>query len=400
MSADSSSPNEDRPGVGRGAVDGAGTAGHHTVAPARETSRVLTVTLNPTVDICLEVDRLVAEGKNRARVRSVQAGGGGINVARCVRRLGGDATAIYVSGGDTGQRLDHLLDAEGLDHLHISVAGETREAVVVSETGTGRSYHLVPPGPRITGNESARCLNGIRSQSSGCGALVLTGSFPPGVDDDFVLRVVREARAAGTPVFLDIAAEQVRPLRGERAFLVRLDRVEAARLVGHEIASFADARAANALLLESGTARYAVTTVGALGAVLSDDDADHEISAPPLPTPPRSDACAGDSLVAALTDRFVRGHGILYACEFGVAAAAATVLLPGTEVFEPETVDMLRRLVRTRTVPRPPAASRAPDPPLEQNTTRSEPRREIPHHQVTTPVTDAIGAGDRRKESS
>lgn len=352
--------------------DGSDTRGHRVSAAGaserRTPPRILTVTLNPAVDVCLEVERLAGEGKNRARVRSVQAGGGGINVARCIRRLGGAVTAMYVSGGDTGRRLDHLLETEALDRLRVPVEGETREALVVAETRTERSYHIVPPGARMTDHEVARCLAMIRAEASAYRAIVVTGSFPPGVRDDFAATVVCEARATATPVLVDITGRHLRHLRGEDAFLIRLDRIEAAGLIGHTIASFEDARQANRHLLETGATRHAVTTVGGLGAVFSDADADHEISAPPLPTPPRSDACAGDSLVAALTYRIARGDSCLAACEFGVAAAAATVLLPGTDVFDPETADALVRQVRITRVPRRRPNRACVDPPPDPDT--------------------------------
>lgn len=324
--------------------------------------RVLTVTLNPTVDICLEVNELIAEGKNRARVRSVRAGGGGINVARCIRRLGGMATALYLSGGDTGLRLDHLLADEGMDRRRVPVGGGTREAFVVADTRTGHSYHIVPPGATITERETAGALAAIRAGLPGSAALVVTGSVPPGIPDDFTATVVRQARPGGIPVLIDVTGGQLRRLPGENVFLIRLDRKEAAGLIGSPIRSFDDARRANHRLLESGATRHAVTTVGALGAVYSEPGIDYEISAPPLPGRARSDACAGDSLVAALTYRIVRGDGCLRACELGVAAAAATVSLPGTDVFEPTTVDELVRQVRVRSVAhRPdPAGARRP----------------------------------------
>lgn len=115
----------------------------------------------------------------------------------------------------------------------------------------------------------------------------------------------------------------------------------------------------NDLLLAGRSCDHAVTTVGALGAVYSDHRAHYEISAPPLPHPFRSDACAGDSLVAAITYHLAAGGEPLRACEFGVAAAAATVQLPGTDVFDragdgspgpagPQSAHQPKRLVRGR----------------------------------------------------
>lgn len=299
------------------------------------TARILTVTLNPTVDICLEVAELRAEGKNRARVRSIRPGGGGLNVARCIRRLGGNATAVYAAGGDTGLRLDHLLAAEGLDLIRVPVEGETREALVVTETGTGHSYHIVPPGPTVSEAEAAEVLAVVLAATADSAAVVVTGSVPPGVQDGFTAAAAAQARATGVPVLVDVTRDQLLRLGGADVFLIRLDRKEAAGLIGRPVASFADARRANRSLIETMATRHAVTTVGALGAVYSEPGTDYEISAPPLPGRPRSDACAGDSLVAALTYRIARGDSCLRACEFGVAAAAATVALPGTDVFAP-----------------------------------------------------------------
>lgn len=92
-----------------------------------------------------------------------------------------------------------------------------------------------------------------------------------------------------------------------------------------------------------------------------------DLSAPP----PRSDACAGDSLIGALTYRLAEEDPCLRACEYGVAAAAATVLLPGTEVFQRSTVDALVGEVRTQTVVRETGVSSDFAPPRRRQTARS-----------------------------
>ncbi|MEV6426393.1 PfkB family carbohydrate kinase [Nocardia sp. NPDC051463] len=310
-------------------------------------STILTVTLNPTVDISLEVPRLISGGKNRARLCSVQGGGGGINVARCINRLGGSVTAVHTSGGEVGRRLDHLLDEEGMDHRRIEIGSDTREAIIVAEEWTGHSYHIVPPGPELTEIEEIRCVEEIVVAAQHCSYAVITGGATPGLRDDFCAEVAHHIRPYGTPIILDITGMQLRKILEEPVFLIRLDRREAADLIGRPIDAFNDARTANDCLLDLGATEYAVTTVGGLGAVCSDQNTHYEISAPPLPRPPRSDACAGDSLVAAVTYQLVQGSSCVHACEYGVAAAAATVMLPGSAVFERATVDALLPEVRT-----------------------------------------------------
>ncbi|MEU7143905.1 PfkB family carbohydrate kinase [Nocardia sp. NPDC046473] len=313
---------------------------------------ILTVTLNPTVDISLEVDRLNDEGKNRARVRSVQGGGGGINVARCIGRLGGSAFALHTYGREVGQRLNRLLDEEGLAHRGIEIGSDTREAVVVAETLAWHSYHLVPPGAELTAIERDRCAEEIIAAAQQGSYLVLTGSVPPGLPEDFCARIVRGIDPSSTRVVLDIAGAQLRAALSENSFAIRLDRREAAGLIGRPVECFEDAQAANDFLLDIGATGNAISTVGALGAVYSNAVFHHRLSAPSPRSPARSDACAGDSLVGAFTFQLAAGADCLHACEYGVAAAAATVMRPGTEVFAPATVDALLPAVRTHRVER------------------------------------------------
>ncbi|MEU2254965.1 1-phosphofructokinase family hexose kinase [Nocardia xishanensis] len=317
-----------------------------------EQPRILTVTLNPTVDLSLDVRQLVSGGKNRAQLSSVQGGGGGINVARCLARLGVPAMALHTSGREVGRRLNRLLDEEGLLHRSIDIDTETREAFVIGEEWSGHSYHVVPPGPRLSEADTVRCAEAIVSAARDFSYLVLTGSATPGLRDDFSADIVRSAHADGITTVLDIAGNQLRKALQEKAFLIRLDRREAGELIGRAIEDFPDARAANECVLEIGATDNVVTTVGALGAVYSDREFHHEISAPPLPNPARSDACAGDSLVAALTSRLAAGDSCVCACEYGVAAAAATVMLPGTRVFDRDIVDQLGTAVHTRQIRR------------------------------------------------
>ncbi|MEU4651951.1 1-phosphofructokinase family hexose kinase [Nocardia fluminea] len=302
---------------------------------------IATFTVNPTVDLSLVVAHLLPEGKTRAQVHSIRGGGGGINVARCVRRLGGAAVAVHTSGREVGARLERLLDDEQLEHESIEIAEDTREAFVLADNAEGRSYHIVAPGPVLTMTEQQRCLDTIADIAARCDYFVLSGGATPGLSEDFSAAVARTAGARGARLIADIAGAQLTTMLRERVFLLRLDRTEAGRLLGHPVTSFADARAVNTWLLERDACEHAITTVGALGAVCSDSHAHYELAAPTLPSPPRSDACAGDSLVAAVAYRLSRGDRVLDACAVGVAAAAATVVLPGTDVFDPATLESL-----------------------------------------------------------
>lgn len=309
---------------------------------------ILTLTVNPTVDICCEVDRLAGIGKTRARVRSVAAGGGGINVARGVSRLGGRATAVHTAGREVGQRLNRLLDEEGVDHLALGIAGETREAFVLFETESRRSYHIVPPGPRLDDSEGERLLDALGRAAGTHRYVVASGSLPGGLPDAFYAAVARRVREAGARLVLDTSGRALRESLHEGVFLRRCNNHEAASLAGRAVRSFDDARAVNESLLAAGATAIAVTTLGELGALCSTRHGHTELRVPPLPGEPLSDAGAGDAMVAALTFRLAAGDDPVEACALGVAVAAASVLTPDTEPFDREVAESLYPAVRMK----------------------------------------------------
>lgn len=309
---------------------------------------ILTFTLNPTVDLTWEVDRLEAAGKVRARVRSVVSGGGGINVARGVTRLGGTATALHSAGGDTGRRLNRLLDLEDFEHRAVDIRGETREALVILETEAARSFHIVPAGPSMTEEEATRGVEALMRAAHGHRYVVVSGSLPPGAPRSLYADVAGRVRSVGSRLVLDTSGEGLQAALEEGVFLVKPNRREASRFLGHPVEGFDDARLVNERLLETRAAVIVVTTIGARGALCSTSDGHTEIRTPPLPRPAVSDAGAGDSLVAGLTFGLVEADDAVDACVLGVAAAAASVLTPGTELFDPAEVESLRARVEVR----------------------------------------------------
>jgi 6-phosphofructokinase 2 len=310
--------------------------------------RIVTLTLNPAVDLCWESGRLSAVGKNRARVRARTAGGGGINVARGVIRLGGRATAVHTAGREIGGLLDRLLEEEGIDHVSVAIAGETREGMVLYETDTRRCYHVVPRGPEVQVDEAERCLAALRRAACGAPYVVASGSLPPGLPADFYGTVARRVSESGSRLILDTSGPALVGALAEGVHLLRCNQHEAASLAGRPVRGFDDARRLNARLLDAGAARVVVTALGSLGALCSTTTEHTEVHAPPLPGELLSDVGAGDSMVAALAVRLAAGDDVVTACTLGVAVAAASVLTAGTAPFDPAVAASVLPDVTTR----------------------------------------------------
>jgi 6-phosphofructokinase 2 len=169
---------------------------------------VATLTLNPTLDVSYSVEALTHTHKLRADPERADPGGGGINVARVLGRLGCPAHCLYLSGGATGPALDGLVEALELPRTRIPIAGQTRVVANVFERATGKEYRIIPPGPPLEADEWNRCLTAVAAIP--CDYLVLSGSLPKGPPEDFYARLAAEARRHGAKVVLDSSGHGLR----------------------------------------------------------------------------------------------------------------------------------------------------------------------------------------------
>lgn len=200
---------------------------------------VLTLTVNPAIDLSTDVDHVAPDQKLRRSAPKLEPGGGGINVARAMRQLGTEAMALWTRGGSTGQLFHELLDGEGISHEPIPVRELTRQNVIVRDRSSGQQYRFGMPGPE-------------------------------------------------------------------------LDRAEAEAVL---------------------------VSLGAAGALLVDGDRTQFIRSPTVPI--RSRVGAGDSMVAVLAWALVRGCDLAESARWGVAAGAAAVMTPGTELCRKDDVERL-----------------------------------------------------------
>ena len=141
-------------------------------------SRIITLTMNPAVDKNATAERILPGKKLRCGPPRSEPGGGGINVARAVKRLGGDSIACYPSGGHIGGLLEKLLHDEGILQHPVPIEGVTRENFNVFETATGHEFRFEMPGPKLTNEEWQRCITEIMPFFSQPEYLVISGSLP------------------------------------------------------------------------------------------------------------------------------------------------------------------------------------------------------------------------------
>ncbi len=305
---------------------------------------IVTLTLNPTIDKSASIAHVVPERKLRCGPPRYEPGGGGINVSRAVAKLGGASTALYLAGGRSGQRLQDLLDAEGLTHRAIPLESETRENLIIYEEATGQQYRFGMPGPQV--DEAARqgvldALSGGRTPDD---FVVVSGSLPPGISKDFLARLASLCRDTGAKLVVDTSGEALAEAVKAGVFLVKPNIDELKTLAGRN--RFDDETHLEDLargIVSDGGSRVVVTSLGAGGAMAVWEDGCERIHAPTVPI--QSKVGAGDSMVAGIVLALARGEALLSAVRFGVAAGAAAVMTPGTELCRREDTERLYRKI-------------------------------------------------------
>lgn len=304
---------------------------------------IATLTLNPTIDVAYEVERVFPTHKMRTDREYHNPGGGGINVARVFTRLGGEAQVFYMSGGATGVALDGLLSRHAFAQSPLRIVGETRVSTAVLERSSGKEYRFVPPGPDISEAEWRAALDALAHVA--CDYVIASGSLPPGVPDDFYAQLGKALAPRGIALVLDSSGAALREgLAGGGVLLAKPSQGELQQLVGAELASKdAIAQAANDLVRQ-GQARYIAVTLGHEGAVLATGD--DSLFLPALPIEAKSAVGAGDSFLAAMVYALAIGWSVQDAFRFGLAGGSAAVLSPGTDLAHPEDIERLYATIR------------------------------------------------------
>jgi 6-phosphofructokinase 2 len=295
--------------------------------------------MNPALDLATEAERVIPTRKLRCSEARYDPGGGGVNVARVIHTLGGEATAIFPAGGPTGELLTSLLAKSGIPHHAVAISGLTRESFSVSERSSGDQFRFVLPGPALTVDEQQRCLAAVTALTPPPDYLVASSSLPPGVPPDFYAELARLAQRSGIRLVLDTSGESLRQAEG--IYLLKPNRNELSQLAGRLLSGETEVRDAAEQLLAEGRAEVVVVSLGRDGALLVSAQGSQHF--PALDVPIRSTVGAGDTMVGAIVFALARGWELVDAVRLGIAASAATLLSPGTGLCRRDDVERLYR---------------------------------------------------------
>lgn len=307
-------------------------------------AKILTLTLNPALDLTVELSRLDAGQVNRSEEMHTHAAGKGVNVAQVLADLGHQVTVSGFLGEDNQQAFETLFAKRGFVDAFIRVPGETRSNIKVAEQD-GRITDINGPGPVVDATAQQALLDRLLQIAPGYDAVVVAGSLPRGVTAQWLRELIESLNALGLKVALDSSGEALRAALLASPWLIKPNTEELADALGCEVVSpIAEAQAA--ARLHSQGIEHVVISHGADG--VNWFSVGSALHASPPKVSVASTVGAGDSLLAGML------HGLLSAdtpeqtLRTATAIAAMAVTQIGFGINDAAQLAQLEQGVRVR----------------------------------------------------
>lgn len=262
---------------------------------------ILTITLNPSVDISYKLDKLSINTINRVDDPPKTAGGKGLNVARVLHQLDVDVAAAGFLGGSLGQFIRSEVSTLGIQDFFVDITGSTRNCIAVIHEG--KQTEILESGPRITEKEAVIFVDAFTKQIEEVDIITISGSLPKGLPNDYYAKLISIAAQQDVPVLLDTGGSlMVTTLaNGPKPFLIKPNEEELADVIGKEIKQESEIKEALSLqMLEN--IPWIVVTLGNKGAIVKHNGTIYKANIPTINAV--NPVGSGDSVVAGFAAGF------------------------------------------------------------------------------------------------
>ena len=305
-------------------------------------SSIVTITFSPCIDKSTSIPVLIPEKKLKCAAPKLEPGGGGINVARAIKKLGGEAIAIFPSGGYTGKFFNHLLEKENIPAVIIETTNETRENIIVHDESSNNQYRFGMPGTVLSENEWKQCLKAVE-EIENAEFIIASGSLPPGVPLNIYAQLAKLAKTKKAKFIVDTSGEALKQAADEGVYLLKPNLGELCTLADKKELHGDEVKYIAGEIIAKGKCEVMVVSMGAAGAMLVTNDIAEIITSPPVIK--KSTVGAGDSMVAGIVFYLSQGKSLPEAVQYGVACGTAATMNPGTELCRKEDADRLYALI-------------------------------------------------------
>lgn len=268
-----------------------------------EKEMILTVTLNPSIDISYPLDELIWDTVNRVSEVKKTAGGKGLNVTRVLSEIGDNVTATGFVGGKLGDFLTSSLDQNDIQHRFFKIHGETRNCIAILHEGL--QTEILEAGPMIDKDEADGFLNHFRYLCPSHDVITISGSLPAGLENDYYQKIIELANSQGKKVVLDCSGKALEVVltSGDKPFVIKPNTEELSQLVGKEVTD--DVNELKEILQDELFAgiEWVVASLGSRGTFAKHGDKFYRVTIPKIDVV--NPVGSGDSTVAGIASAII-----------------------------------------------------------------------------------------------
>lgn len=285
---------------------------------------LVTLTLNPALDVSGTVDKMVPNEKVYVRDEIHTAGGNGINAAIIAHRLGAKVLASGFLGGSNGEEIKELLSVQKIPQYFITINGSTRMNITVNNCDDHKQTRLSFSGPHILASEKKNLLQFMERFKSG-DVVVIGGSLPPGIHPRFVSKMIRDFGQKGVKVIVDMPGSILKRVIESKPFLIKPNLLEFQELVDKKASSI---KSILPLIRKLNIPLVCVSSVAGGAILVSKNEAVYG-RIPKIKV--HSTVGAGDSMVGAMVVRIEQSPNapLEELLRWGLAASSATLIEKG-----------------------------------------------------------------------
>lgn len=297
---------------------------------------ILTVTLNPSVDISYKLEQFNLDTVNRVTDVSKTAGGKGLNVSRVLHQLGEDVAATGFLGGELGDFIRTEVSSINVQDYFVKSADGTRNCIAVIHEG--KQTEILEAGPVITTQEATAFLEQFVESLESVDMVTISGSLPKGLSTDFYSKLLAIAAGKAKPVLLDTSGESLKLslVSENKPYLIKPNQEELAGLFNKEINTEAQIVEALHDPLFEGIA-WVVVTLGAEGALVKHENEIYRATIPSVKVV--NPVGSGDSVVAGFAAGLSRKLAKESLIKFGLTMGVLNAMEEETGSVNPEKID-------------------------------------------------------------
>lgn len=304
---------------------------------------IVTVTLTPALDKTVTLPGFTVDKVNRIQSMRLDAGGKGINVSKVLKALGTDSVATGILGGGTGRFIQKSLEEEGIACDFAWVEQDTRTNLKVIDPELHTNTDINEAGAPVSEAVLEEVFEKTAARLQPGDIVVLAGKAPQGTADTIFADWTRRLREKGAKVYMDADAALLIEGAAACPALIKPNDEELSRLMGRKVNGLEDIAAAALELVERGI-ETVVVSLGGDGALFVRKD--QVLRGQGLKVPVLSTVGAGDSMMATLCHGVASGMDFADTCRLAMAVSAATVMCPGTQAADMNTVrELLPKVV-------------------------------------------------------